>query len=235
MPTDVLIVNLAVLGVVLWADLGTREITWRRVLRPVIVSTIAVAIFVKNPQLSGNGFALELAGLASGLILGAVGSRSLMAIRTDPRLDKRISIAGAGYATFWIFVIGARLIFTYGANHWYSQAIGRWMTTNGITVDALTDALILFAIGLVLARAVRFARVLLQSRADAGAGVIRELLARRARRPGAGLATQAVMPRTSRRPILLRARSRITVQVRHGVLRRPRRARVLGWRSRRVL
>jgi hypothetical protein len=159
-PTGVLIVNLAVLAAVLWADLGTKEVTRRRVIRPVIVTAIAVAIFVKNPQTSGNGLALELAGLGGGLILGAVGARLLMVIRTDPRTGKPVSIAGAGYAAFWIVVIGARLLFTYGANHWYSHSLGQWLASNRITVDALTDGLILLAIGLVLARAVRFARVL---------------------------------------------------------------------------
>jgi hypothetical protein len=163
MPTDVLIANLAVLGAVLWADLGTREITWRRVLRPVIVAAIVVGIFIKRPQTSGNGLALEFVGLATGLILGGIGSHLMMVIREDSRTGKRISIAGAGYAAFWIVVIGARLTFTYGANHWYSQAIGHWLTANSITVDGLTDALILFAIGLVLARAIRFSRVLRQT------------------------------------------------------------------------
>jgi len=39
-------------------------------------------------------------------------------------------------------------------------AARRRLATNDITVAALTDALILFAIGLVLARVARFARVL---------------------------------------------------------------------------
>jgi hypothetical protein len=69
-----------------------------------------------------------------------------------PRNRQRLAV--------WILVIGARLLFTYGANHWYSHAIGQWLATNRVTVDALTDALILLAIGLVLARAVRFAYVL---------------------------------------------------------------------------
>ncbi len=57
-------------------------------------------------------------------------------------------------------MIGARLSFTYGAYHWYSNALGRWMATNQVTVNGLTDALILLAVGMVLSRAVRFARVL---------------------------------------------------------------------------
>jgi hypothetical protein len=133
-------------------------------MRPLIVSMIAAAIFLKNPQMSGNGLALELVGLASGLILGAIGSHLLMRITRDPRTDKRSSITGPGYAAFWIVAIGARLLFTYGANHWYSQDLGHWMAANRITVDGLTDALILFAIGMVLARVIRFARVLRQPR-----------------------------------------------------------------------
>jgi hypothetical protein len=38
------------------------------------------------------------------------------------------------------------------------------MATNRVTVDGLTDALVLFAIGMVLARVIRFARVLRKPR-----------------------------------------------------------------------
>ncbi len=110
--------------------------------RPVIVAIVAVAIFVKSPQTSGRGLALELVGLAVGLALGALGSLLLMTIRRDSTTNKLISIAGAGYAAFWIIVIGARLLFTYGANHWYNHALGSWLFTNRITVDGLTDGLI---------------------------------------------------------------------------------------------
>lgn len=163
MATSILVVNLAVLAAVLLADLGTRTITWHRVLRPMIVAAIAVAVFVKSPQTSGAGFDLELAGLAGGLILGSLASHLLMAIRRDPRTGEQVSVAGVGYAAFWIVVIGARLLFTYGANHWYSDSLGRWLGTNAISVAALTDALILFAIGLVLARVIRFVHVLRQT------------------------------------------------------------------------
>jgi hypothetical protein len=160
MSASILIVNLAVLTAVLAADLGTREITWRRVVRPLIVAAIAIAFFVKSPQTGGRGLAIEIAGLGVGLALGTIGSLRLMAIRHDDNAGRLISIAGVGYAAFWIVVIGARLIFTYGANHWYTQPLGHWLATNHITVSGLTDALILLAIGMVLARVVRFERVL---------------------------------------------------------------------------
>ena len=81
-----------------------------------------------------------------------------MAIRRDPGTEKFVSQAGAGYAAFWIVVIGLRLLFTYGANHWYTHALGQWLLTNRITVAGLTDGLILLAIGMVLARVLHASR-----------------------------------------------------------------------------
>ena len=67
------------------------------------------------------------------------------------------STAGAAYGAFWTVIIGARLLFTYGANHWYHAQIQHWMVTNGITVDALTDALIFMAVAMAVTRTLRLA------------------------------------------------------------------------------
>jgi hypothetical protein len=160
MSASIWLVNLAVLLTVLAADLGTRQITRRRIVRPLVVSGVAVAVFVKSPQTSGAGLVLELAGLGVGLALGAIASRRLMSIRRDEAANTTTSVAGAGYAAFWTAVIGARLLFTYGADHWYSAPLGQWLAGHQVTVAALTDTLILLAIGMVLARVLRFARVL---------------------------------------------------------------------------
>ncbi|HTU29526.1 MAG TPA: hypothetical protein VMF07_09100 [Solirubrobacteraceae bacterium] len=160
MSASIWLVNLAVLAAVLGADLGTREITRRRILRPLIVSAIAVAVFVKSPQTSGTGLALELAGFGIGLALGVIGSHRLMSVRQDGAAGTATSVAGTGYAAFWTAVIGARVLFSYGAEHWYSAALGQWLAAHQVTVAGLTDTLILLAIGMVLARVMRFARVL---------------------------------------------------------------------------
>ena len=35
------------------------------------------------------------------------------------------------YGAFWASVIGARLLFTYGANHWYTTQLGHWISPTG--------------------------------------------------------------------------------------------------------
>ena len=80
-----------------------------------------------------------------------------MKITYDDATQQSMSVAGAAYGAFWAVVIGARLLFTYGANHWYHSQLGHWLVTNGITVDALTDALIFMAVAMAVTRTIRLA------------------------------------------------------------------------------
>jgi hypothetical protein len=160
MPADIWIVNLVILAAVLQADLGTRKVTWLRVLRPFAVALLIIPFFVKSPQWSGNALLLELALLAGGVVLGVAGAIGLM--RVGKNADSEVfSNAGIGYAIFWIAAIGARLVFSYGAYHWYTTSLGHWMATNRITTDGLTDGLIFLAIAMAISRTVRIARPLI--------------------------------------------------------------------------
>ena len=80
-----------------------------------------------------------------------------MKVSFDDASQRCVSTAGAAYGAFWVAIIGARLLFTYGANHWYNTQLGHWMVTNGITVDALTDALIFMAVAMAVTRTLRLA------------------------------------------------------------------------------
>ena len=157
MPTDVLIVNIAVLFAVLEADLGRRKISAFRILRPLLLAAGIIPLFIVHPAMAGNGEVLEIALAALGTLLGIVAATGLMRVSLDGPSQQVVSTAGAAYGAFWAFVIGARLLFTYGANHWYHTQLGHWLFTNGITVDALTDALIFMAIAMTLARTLRLA------------------------------------------------------------------------------
>jgi hypothetical protein len=59
-----------------------------------------------------------------------------------------------GYALLWIVVIGARVLFSYGANHWFKNQLGSWLTMHSIPSAAITGGLIFMAVAMVLTRAV---------------------------------------------------------------------------------
>jgi ABC-type sulfate transport system permease component len=94
---------------------------------------------------------LELAAATLGLLLG-LGAAALLKVRRDPADGTVYTHAGAAYAALWTAVIGARLLFVYGSNHWFTNQLGRWMYQHQISVDALTDALVVMAIAMLLGR-----------------------------------------------------------------------------------
>ena len=161
MPASDWIINLVIVFIVLSSDLGHRRFGTMRLLRPIIAAAVVVPLFAKSPASAGNGLTLELVATAAGLLLGLLAA-ALFQVDFDREKQAVYSRAGAGYATLWLVVIAARLWFVYAANHTFHEQIGHWMFTNGITSDALTDALVFMAIAMVVARttalAVRAAR-----------------------------------------------------------------------------
>ncbi|HEY6312970.1 MAG TPA: hypothetical protein VIY52_19510 [Streptosporangiaceae bacterium] len=149
MPASVWIINLVVLGVVLEADLGRRKITTFRLARPVVVAgAIIIYYLTKTPVAThSGGLAFELALAALGIILGLAAGLIFRVF-----LDKGMawSQAGVGYAALWIVVIGARIGFAYATSHSHSLQV--WLGTHHITSDAVTDALIFMAVGMLLVR-----------------------------------------------------------------------------------
>jgi hypothetical protein len=155
MSASVLVVNLAVLGAVLEADLGTRKVGAFRIIRPLLMAIGIVPLFVERPATEGSGEILELALGGLGVLLGIIASTRLMSVGYHETRGQVVSRAGVGYGLFWSVVIGARLLFTYGANHWFTAALLHWMSANGISADALTDGLIFMAIAMAVSRTLR--------------------------------------------------------------------------------
>ena len=105
--TEALIINGAVLIAVLEGDLGPhRKIGKLRILRPLITVAIVIPLFIDSPVTHGNGLLVELAGLAAGLLCGAVVA-ALMRVHRSPKTGQPVSAAGFPYALVWIVIVGA--------------------------------------------------------------------------------------------------------------------------------
>jgi hypothetical protein len=150
MPASVWIINFVVLGVVLEADLGRRKITWFRLARPIVVAgAIIIYYLTRTPAAtSGGGLAFELGLAALGIVLGGVAGEIFRVFRDREAFPR--SQAGAVYAALWLVVIGARIVFAYATSHSHSLQV--WLYTHHISPDALTDALIFMAAGMLLTR-----------------------------------------------------------------------------------
>jgi hypothetical protein len=155
--TQAMIVNAAVLIAVLEADLGPhRKIGRMRIVRPLLLTGAIVPLYLTALTTHGTGLTLEIAGAVAGLLLGLLATL-LMTVYRSPKTGKPVSRAGAGYAGVWVAVIGARAAFSYGSSHWFRAQLGTWMNNHDVSVDAITNTLILMAVAMVLTRTIGMA------------------------------------------------------------------------------
>jgi hypothetical protein len=150
--TEAMIVNVIVLVTVLASDVGrARKIGRMRLLRPVIAAAVIIPIFIDHPATNGSGLAVEIAGVAAG-VLGGLVAAALMRVYRNPETGQPVSSAGWAYAIFWTVVIAARAAFSYGAAHWFTNSIVSWAIANQVSQAAITDGLIFMAITMVIIR-----------------------------------------------------------------------------------
>lgn len=151
------IVNAVVLVLVLARDLGPRRgIGKVRVIGPILVAALIVPLFLQRASTHGDGLMLELAGAVVGIAVGLL-ALSQMRVYLSGATGRPASAAGGRYGLVWSVVIGARALFSYGAGHWYTGQLGRWLFTHRVPVAALTDALIFMAVAMLLTRTIGLA------------------------------------------------------------------------------
>jgi hypothetical protein len=151
MSTSQYVLNLGLLALILVTNLGTHPLTRRRMLLPVALVAVAGYVYLRDLPTLGNDTRLELAGLTLGAVLGVVAALLVVVGRgSDGRV---VTTAGAAFATLWVVVIGGRVLFAYGAEHWFGPAIGRFSHIHEITGgDAWTAAFVLMALAMVVTR-----------------------------------------------------------------------------------
>jgi hypothetical protein len=170
MPVSAWILNLVVLGVVLEADLGRRKIGWFRVLRPLITAGAIVPAFLVSVPTGGHNGLLLAVGAGAGLLLG-LAAHLFMSVHYGPLKGRggtrarAYSRAGSGYAAYWVLIFGGRLLFIYGSTHWFSRSLGQFLASHQLSAGGLTDALIVMAVAMAVART-----ALLAARGRAAAG-----------------------------------------------------------------
>ena len=152
MTTGELLLNLGVLAFVLGTGLGTRALTRRRFRLPIALVVIVGVIFLRSVPTTGNDVSFDvilgLVGVGFGVLAG-----SLMAVRRDPTDGSLVTQAGAAYAAVWIAVIGGRILFAYGSDHWYSGQIATFSRQHAISgTSAFTAAFVIMAIAMVATR-----------------------------------------------------------------------------------
>lgn len=150
MSTSQYILNLALLAWILAGNLGTRVLTTRRVVVPLLVVAAAGALYLRGLPTAGHDVTLEVVGLAAGVALGAAAALAVRIRTVDERVVTR---GGLTFAAIWVGVIGGRMLFAYGAEHWFGASIGRFSHQHLITgADAWTAAFVLMALAMVLSR-----------------------------------------------------------------------------------
>jgi hypothetical protein len=150
--TEAMIVNGVVLATVLASDVGpARKIGRMRLLRPVIAAAVIIPVFLDHPATRGSGLAVEIAGIAAGVLCG-LAAAALMHVYRSPATGKPVSRAGWPYAIFWTVIIAARAAFSYGAAHWFTGSIVSWAIANQFSEAAITDGLIFMAIVMIIVR-----------------------------------------------------------------------------------
>jgi Domain of unknown function (DUF4062) len=138
-----------------WYESGARPHPPRRMYRAYLdQSQVFVGIYWQRYGWVAPG--MEISGLEDEYRLAAGKPMLLYLKRPAPTFrvfrDQGVpwSQAGITYALLWILVIGARIGFAYATSH--SRSVQVWLGTHHITSDAVTDALIFMAVGMLLTR-----------------------------------------------------------------------------------
>ncbi len=155
MSTTQWILSIVLLAWALLRNVGTREVTRGTYLVPIVLVVVAAGFFLLPLPTAGNDLDLVVAFGAVGVLFGLAASA---VTRLRHRGGRLVATAGAGFASLWLVMIGGRIAFAEWANGSGARAVGTFSMDHAITgADAWTAALVVMALGMVLARTVALA------------------------------------------------------------------------------
>ncbi|KUJ64169.1 hypothetical protein ACZ90_60590 [Streptomyces albus subsp. albus] len=146
-----LIASGTILTIILATDIGHRRITTMRMVRSVLAVAVIIAIFVHSFPTRGNDVSLQLVGVGVGVISGLIAGTLLPAYRHESG-DIR-TIGGIGYALVWVVLSSGRVLFAYGAEHWFTEDLIRFSIDYQISgQDTYANAFVFMSLAMVLTR-----------------------------------------------------------------------------------
>ncbi len=152
MTTSQYVLNLGLLAWILMSNLGTRPIHRGRLVLPLLIVVAICGTYLRSIPTHGNDLWLDAAGVAVGAALGVVTALLVSVRRVGLQVVTR---AGAGFTALWVAVIGGRMLFAYGADHWFTGWIVGFSRDHLITGgEAWTAAFVMMAMAMVAVRVI---------------------------------------------------------------------------------
>jgi hypothetical protein len=150
MTTSDYLLSFGLLAFILYTNLGTKALTRRRFTVPLIAIAVAASVYLHGIPTAGNDLTFIALAAAAGAAFGAL-TGLLSRLERTPA-GQLITRAGAAFAAVWVVVVSGRILFGYGATHFWNAAVVRFSIHHQITGPAYPAAFVVMALTMVLAR-----------------------------------------------------------------------------------
>jgi hypothetical protein len=138
-------------------QLREREMSWRQLVRPVVILAIAVANYLHGFPTQGNDLLLIGAFALVGATIGILSGTTVIMRRGES--GAVMFRSGPESAFFWVLGMGSRFAFIYWITHSGASTIARFTVHHSISgSNAWTVALLGMAVFEVLSRTAIMAR-----------------------------------------------------------------------------
>ncbi|HEU5006612.1 MAG TPA: hypothetical protein VFT67_06555 [Jatrophihabitantaceae bacterium] len=140
----------SVLVLLVLRQVRESRFTWHMVIMPLAIIAGVVKSYLHTIPTSGNDLAVIVALTAVGVTFGAISALTTR-VRTD---GGRYALIKAGWASagVWVLSMGGRFAFAIWASHGGGPRLYRFSLAHDLSIDVWTAAIVLMALGEVLAR-----------------------------------------------------------------------------------